>query len=63
MHVRLTHEGSKVEGGLLLPVHSLYVGTLEQKQGEHIKMAIVGSMVEGSLPSTITNVKVTKMRD
>ena len=63
MHVQLTHEGSKVQGGLLLPVHSLDVGTLEQEQREHIKVAVVGSMVEGSLTGTITNIKVTKMRD
>ena len=60
--IQLTHEGSKVEGSLLLPVDSLDVSSLEQEQREHIKMAVVGSMVEGSLASTITNVKVTKMR-
>ena len=52
-----------MEGSLLLPVDSLDVGTLKEEQGEHVKMAVVGSMVEGSLPSTITNVKVAKMRD
>ena len=52
-----------MQGSLLLPVDSLNIGSLEQEQGEHINMAIVGSVMEGSLPSTITNVKVTKMRD
>ena len=59
----LTHEGCEVQGGLLLPVHSLDVGTLEQEQREHVQVAVVGGMVESSLTRTITNVKVTKMRD
>ena len=59
----LTHEGCKVQGSLLLPVHSLDVGTLEQKQREHIQVAVVSSVVEGGLTRTITNIKVTKMRD
>ena len=59
----LTHEGSEVQGSLLLPVHSLDVGTLEQKQREHIQVAVVSSVVEGGLTRTITNIKVTKMRD
>ena len=32
------------------------------KESMHIKMAVVGSM-EGNLHSTVTNVKVTKIRD
>ena len=60
---QLTHEGCEVQGSLLLPVHSLDVGTLEQKQREHIQVAVVGGVVESGLTRTITNVKVTKMRD
>ena len=52
-----------MQGGLLLPVHSLDVGTLEQEQREHVQVAVVGGMVESSLTRTITNVKVTKVRD
>ena len=60
---QLTHEGSKVKSSLLLPVNSFDIGTFHQEKGEHLKMAVVGSMMEGRLSSTITNIKVTKMRD
>ena len=57
----LTHEGSKVQRSLFLPVHSLDIGPFQKEECEHLKMAIVGSMVESRLPSTITDVQVTKM--
>ena len=52
-----------MKGSLLLPVDGLDVGSLDKEEGQHLKVAIVGSMVEGSLPSAITNVQVTKTGD
>ena len=52
-----------MQSTLLLPVHGLDVGSLDQEEREHLKMAVVGSVMESRLPRTITNVQVTKMRD
>ena len=64
VHVHpLTHKGSKVQCALLLPIHGLDVGSLDQEEGEHLKMAVVGGMVESRLTGTITDIQVTKMGD
>ena len=60
---QLTHESSKVQRSLIPLVHGLGVASLHKQEGDHFQVAIVGSMVEGSLTGAITDVKVTKVRD
>lgn len=48
--LRLTHEGGKVERRLLLLVHGPHVGSLEEEEGGHVQVAIVGRVMEGGLP-------------
>ena len=59
----LTHEGSKMQGSLLSLVQGLDISSLQLEEGEHFQVATVSSMVQGCLPTAITNVQVTQPQD
>ena len=52
-----------MESRLLFAINGLDICSFDEEEGEHLKVAVVGSMVKSCLTGAITNVQVTKMRD